>query len=209
MIWPVAGSTTSRLPIPSAPWPAATSAGDLSVAVRSLRLPSVCWTRSVTVRPAFVTSSPITDDGPKKLNARPSTRSIVSPTARPAASAGEPGVTYVTRTPAAGSPARAIPAKIAKASARFIATPEARIPTLVTMPWAANDLGSSASPPSSPSSLTPLSRRTVARGGKPTPNSITRTFAMRAATKWPSSWMTTVTPRMRTNRRIVTIAWGP
>ena len=82
--------------------------------------------------------------------------------------------------------------------------------------------GSSASSPSSPSSLTkppigsqfsvyrvsPFERRTLARGGKPIPNSRTRTRKARAVTKWPSSWMITSAPRMTMNRTIVTIDWA-
>ncbi len=44
---------------------------------------------------------------------------------------------------------------------------------------------------------------TLARGGKPMPNSSTRTFAQRAVTKWPSSWISTSAPRMTMNRMIV------
>ena len=68
--------------------------------------------------------------------------------------------------------------------------------------------GRSRASPSSPSSLTnppigsqlsvysvsPFERRTLARGGNPMPNSRTRTFASRAVTKCPSSWMITSTP---------------
>ena len=50
--------------------------------------------------------------------------------------------------------------------------------------------------------------RTLARGGKPMPNSSTRTFAQRAVTKWPSSWISTSAPRIRMNRRTVTIDWA-
>ena len=44
---------------------------------------------------------------------------------------------------------------------------------------------------------------TFARGGKPIPNSRTRTRAQRAVTKWPSSWISTSAPRMTMNRTIV------
>ena len=50
--------------------------------------------------------------------------------------------------------------------------------------------------------------RTLARGGKPMPNSSTRTFAQRAVTKWPSSWIRTSAPRIRMNSRTVTIDWA-
>ena len=42
------------------------------------------------------------------------------------------------------------------------------------------------------------------RGGKPTPNSSTRTPASFAAVKWPSSWTKTTTPKTAMNARIVT-----
>ena len=49
--------------------------------------------------------------------------------------------------------------------------------------------------------------RTLARGGKPMPNSSTRTFAQRAVMKWPSSWIRTSPPRITMNRTIVTSDW--
>ena len=83
-------------------------------------------------------------------------------------------------------------------------TPATRMTSLTGSRARTNERGSSESP-SSPSSRTkppigsqlsvqrvsPFERRTLARGGKPMPNSRTRTPASRAVTKWPSSWMTT------------------
>src|SRR5437016_5006660 len=40
-----------------------------------------------------------------------------------------------------------------------------------------------------------LCRMAKTRGGKPMPNSSTRIPSMRALTKWPSSWITTSTPK--------------
>jgi hypothetical protein len=151
----------------------------------------------VTVRPALARSSSRIVLAPNALNACSSTRSTRSPGASPAAAAGDPGSTYGTVTPIAGSPVRVMPVKITKASRKFIATPATRIRALTPMPWAANERGSSASPPSSPSILTkppmgsqlrlrtvpPLSCSTLARGGNPIPNSRTRTPASRATTK--------------------------
>ncbi len=57
---------------------------------------------------------------------------IVSPATMPAAAAGEPSCTPPTLIPIAGSPYSAMPVKIAKASATFIATPATRMSIFVT-----------------------------------------------------------------------------
>ena len=71
-----------------------------------------------------------------------------------AAAAGVPGTTSPILTPAAGSPQRAMPVKITKASRRFIATPATRMPSLIGRRARENERGSSALSPSSPSSFT-------------------------------------------------------
>ena len=79
---------------------------------------------------------------------------MTSPACRPLAAAGVPGTTSPILTPAAGSPHRAMPVKITKASRRFIATPATRMPSLIGSRARENARGSSALSPSSPSSFT-------------------------------------------------------
>ena len=96
--------------------------------------------------------------------------------------------------PTSGEASQAMPVKMTNASSTFMATPATRMTSFLSQPCAENERGSSASSPSSPSSLTnppigsqlsvyrvsPFERRTLARGGKPMPNSSTRTPARRA-----------------------------
>ena len=56
--------------------------------------------------------------------------------------------------PLSGVAIQAMRVKIRNAVARFITTPAARMPSLISSGWAANERGSSACSPSSPSSLT-------------------------------------------------------
>ena len=58
------------------------------------------------------------------------------------------------RTPMSGSPSQAMPVKMANASRTFMTTPATRMTSFVIQRWAANERGSSASSPSSPSSFT-------------------------------------------------------
>ena len=113
------------------------------------------------------------------------------PGTRSADAAGESGSTTPILTPSAGVARSAMRKKIAKARTMFMTTPATRIARRARSGWAANERGSSAASPSSPSSRTkppigsqfrvhrvsPFDRRTLARGGKPMPNSRTRTLS--------------------------------